>query len=40
MKLFKMGPSKSLSPFILMDYAMPSQDNKATQLLHKGWVPP
>jgi hypothetical protein len=24
----------------LMDYAMPLQDNKATQLLHKGWVQP
>lgn len=39
MKLFKLGPSKSLGPFILMDYAMPLQDNKATQLLHEGWVP-
>ncbi len=40
MKLFKLGASKSLGPFILMDYAMPLQDNKATQLLHEGWVPP
>ncbi len=39
-KLFKLGPSKSLGPFILMDYAMPLKDNKATQLLHEGWVPP
>jgi hypothetical protein len=40
MKLFKMGRSKSLGPYILMDYEMPLQDSKATQLLHKGWVPP